>query len=164
MRKQGDNIIKLSLRKGANTAVPWQLNNEITKRRKIRERKKTLFKWSQIFWDMSLKKGQPKQTVKNARYRSGQREISILTWEFDPGSGWTLAACLTHASRTSLVGRIPSGWRPALASGGRVSNAWGTCLIPGDTSRKRLLIPHKRTVWHHTVWKTPVEWDGPASD
>ena len=24
------------------------------------------------------------------------------TWEFDPGSGWTLAACLTHASRTEL--------------------------------------------------------------
>ena len=28
----------------------------------------------------------------------------ILTWEFDPGSGWTLAACLTHASRTGLLG------------------------------------------------------------
>ena len=27
----------------------------------------------------------------------------ILTWEFDPGSGWTLAACLTHASRTGLL-------------------------------------------------------------
>ena len=27
-------------------------------------------------------------------------EINFLTWEFDPGSGWTLAACLTHASRT----------------------------------------------------------------
>ena len=25
------------------------------------------------------------------------------TWEFDPGSGWTLAACLTHASRTKLL-------------------------------------------------------------
>ena len=30
-------------------------------------------------------------------------------------------------------------------SGGRVSNAWITCLILGDNSWKRLLIPHKRT-------------------
>ena len=49
-------------------------------------------------------------------------------------------------------------------SGGRVSNAWVTCLIQGDNSWKRLLIPHKRTVPHGTVWKTPVVWDGPASD
>ena len=41
-------------------------------------------------------------------------------------------------------------------SGGRVSNAWITCLILGDNSWKRLLIPHKRTVPHGTVWKTPV--------
>ena len=29
--------------------------------------------------------------------------LNFLTWEFDPGSGWTLAACLTHASRTDLM-------------------------------------------------------------
>ncbi len=49
-------------------------------------------------------------------------------------------------------------------SGGRVSNAWATCPAQGDNSRKRLLIPHKRTVPHGTVWKTPVVQDGPASD
>ncbi len=38
--------------------------------------------------------------------------------EFDPGSGRTLAACLTHAS---LTGTSPSG---DYYSGGRVSNAW----------------------------------------
>ena len=38
-------------------------------------------------------------------------------------------------------------------SGGRVSNAWVTCLIQGDNSWKRLLIPHKRTVLHGTVRK-----------
>ena len=27
----------------------------------------------------------------------------IFIREFDPGSGWTLAACLTHASRTGLI-------------------------------------------------------------
>ena len=41
-------------------------------------------------------------------------------------------------------------------SGGRVSNAWITCLILGDNSWKRLLIPHKRTASHEAVWKTPV--------
>ena len=83
--------------------------------------------------------------------------------EFDPGSGWTLAACLTHASRT----RYKDGsfrTEDLVLSGGRVSNAWETCPVPGDTSWKRLLIPHKRTAPHGAVWKTPVEQDGPASD
>ena len=55
--------------------------------------------------------------------------------EFDPGSGLTLAACLMHASRT---GR-PSG----RLRGGRVRNAWGTCLLVGGSHRKRWVIPHK---------------------
>ena len=41
-----------------------------------------------------------------------------FTQEFDPGSGRTLAACLTHASRTESV----EGNGSAL-SGGRVRNA-----------------------------------------
>ena len=48
--------------------------------------------------------------------------MSVSDGEFDPGSGRTLAACLTHASRTRICGlRI----RPneAEESGGRVSNA-----------------------------------------
>ena len=31
--------------------------------------------------------------------RKALRKSEASTWEFDPGSGWTLAACLTHASR-----------------------------------------------------------------
>ena len=31
---------------------------------------------------------------------------------------------------------------PGDSSGGRVSNAWVTCPIQGDNSRKRLLKPH----------------------
>ena len=31
-------------------------------------------------------------------------EKNFSKWEFDPGSGRTLAACLTHASRTRLLG------------------------------------------------------------
>ena len=43
------------------------------------------------------------------------------------------------------------GWILIALSGGRVSNAWGTCPAPGDTSWKRLLIPHKRTGAHDPV-------------
>ena len=35
-----------------------------------------------------------------------------------------------------------------IISGGRVSNAWVTCLIQGDNSWKRLLKPHKHTLSH----------------
>ena len=39
----------------------------------------------------------------------------IITGEFDPGSEWTLAACLTHASRTrkgllAILSRVAHGW------------------------------------------------------
>ena len=92
-----------------------------------------------------------------------KREIAscYLEWikhfirEFDPGSGWTLAACLTHASRTGNIS-LRLRWIWSISSGGRVSNAWVTCLIQGDNSQKWLLIPHKRTGPHGLVWKTPV--------
>ena len=51
--------------------------------------------------------------------------IEELIREFDPGSGRTLAVCLTHASRARIV-----YWRLRLEideeSGERVSNAWAT--------------------------------------
>ena len=48
--------------------------------------------------------------------------LDTIYREFDPGSGRTLAACLTHASRTRICGKRI---RPIEAedSGGRVSNA-----------------------------------------
>ena len=58
--------------------------------------------------------------------------------EFDPGSGRTLAACLTHASRARLH---PSGWCP---SGERVSNTWATCPHLWDNPGKPELIPDTR--------------------
>ena len=42
----------------------------------------------------------------------------LSTGEFDPGSDWTLAACLTHASRTVTAESLLSGWR--------VANGWVT--------------------------------------
>ena len=53
---------------------------------------------------------------------------------------------------------------PVKLSGGRVSNAWVTCLVLGDNSWKQLLIPHKLTEPHGSERKTPVVRDGPASD
>ena len=49
-------------------------------------------------------------TFKNSRGKDKKSQQTILKpWsnfirEFDPGSGWTLAACLTHASRTRVAG------------------------------------------------------------
>ena len=58
----------------------------------------------------------------------------------------------------------PFGVTRLWLSGGRVSNAWGTCPVLGDSDWKRSIIPHKRTTSHDDVWKTPVVQDGPASD
>ena len=54
--------------------------------------------------------------------------------EFDPGSGRTLAACLTHASRAVRPFR-------GYTSGERVSNTWVTCLQLWDKPGKLGLIP-----------------------
>ena len=42
---------------------------------------------------------------KRSRVRDKRRIRRIYNREFDPGSGRTLAACLTHASRTDLIER-----------------------------------------------------------
>ena len=80
----------------------------------------------------------------------------IIYGEFDPGSGRTLAACLTHASRTLN----PLRWG---MSGERVSNTWATCPQLWDNSKKLGLIPDMtadRMVWW---WKDLSAGDGPAA-
>ena len=74
--------------------------------------------------------------------------------EFDPGSGWTLAACLTHSSRTDSSNTV---------SGGRVSNAWAICLCVRDNARKRSLIPHKTFESHVSDVKDLLHIDELAS-
>ena len=90
---------------------------------------------------------------------SCSKERPNIQWfrEFDPGSGWTLAARLTHASRTvkSLRGRI---------SGGRVSNAWVTCPYEWNNVWKRTLIPHNASGRHLPDAKDLSHKDGLASD
>ena len=49
-------------------------------------------------------------------------------------------------------------------SGGRVSNAWTTCLSLGDSSWKRLVIPHALHA-SHDIWRKDLSVrDGSASD
>jgi hypothetical protein len=62
---------------------------------------------------------------------------------------------MAHAMNTEC-------WMPD--SGGRVSNAWATCLSLGDNTGKLVLIPHD-IIWgiSYDQRRDPVE-DGPASD
>ena len=86
--------------------------------------------------------------------------MNTLHGEFDPGSGRTLAACLTHASRT---GRLKACFYEP--SGKRVSNAWATYRKDGDNIPKGVLIPNVVREAHAFRIKGfyPLS-DGPASD
>src|SRR3954454_23938523 len=60
--------------------------------------------------------------------------FTVFDGEFDPGSGRTLAACLTHASRAERLLREYS-------SGERVSNTWVICPGHRNNQWKRWLMP-----------------------
>ncbi len=85
---------------------------------------------------------------------------AVFCWsfngEFDPGSGRTLAACLTHASRAVRPFR-------GYTSGERVSNTWVTCPQLWDKPGKLGLIPDMTP--HRMVWggKPCAAEDGPAA-
>ena len=79
--------------------------------------------------------------------------------EFDPGSGRTLAARLTHASRTEMIWVYLDH-----LSGGRVSNTWATCLWERDSFWKRMVIPHNIQIPHGDCIKDSSLKDGLASD
>ena len=68
----------------------------------------------------------------------------LFYWEFDPGSGWTLAACLIHASHTGSSNT---------SSGERVSNTWATCPEDEDNSWKRLIILDNKHFRMNLFWK-----------
>ena len=129
-----------------------------------RQRSRTLkIEQNWNLWNLERGFGNPRKTIPNlqvihtGRKRlclSDYRDLTLCKWlntiykEFDPGSGRTLAARLTHASRTESRGACFS-W----LSGERVSNAWVTCPGVGDNSWKRLLIPHKPTDSHGSAGK-----------
>ena len=77
---------------------------------------------------------------------SDSNSARALVWgflfgEFDSGSGRTLAACLTHASRTERPFR-------GYSSGERVSNTWVICPALWDKPGKLGLIPNT-PCWLH---------------
>ena len=78
----------------------------------------------------------------------------IYNEEFDPGSGWTLAAGLTHASRgaAGCSNTLP-------ATGARVRNAWATCPSQEDKPWKRGLILHSIFKRHLLKIKASVVTD-----
>src|ERR1044072_2033121 len=83
----------------------------------------------------------------NLRPRGGGEPVSqAVLGEFDPGSGRTLAACLTHASRTERPLR-------GYSSGERVSNTWATCPQLWDNSGKPGLILDIHCSSHGGWWK-----------
>src|ERR1700752_3851291 len=72
--------------------------------------------------------------------------------EFDPGSGRTLAACLTHASRAVRPLR-------GYTSGERVSNTGPICPSHRDNAGKPKLIPNTTTPGIGWWWKVPAVMD-----
>ena len=85
--------------------------------------------------------------------------IKTLYWEFDPGSGWTLAACLRHASRGIGLFFLRNF---EVRTGKRVSNTLVTYLQDGDSPAKAGLIPdsHRRT--YVFLCKSFWAWRGPC--
>ena len=71
-------------------------------------------------------------------------------------AGGVLNTCKSNGVLLPRLRKLASEESFEVLSGGRVSNAWVTCLTQGDNSWKRLLIPHKTTVPHGTGVKTPV--------
>ena len=83
--------------------------------------------------------------------------INFYNEEFDPGSGWTLAGGLTHASRGVT-------WcsNTLMTTGARVSNAYATYPVQGDSPEKFGLIPHKDIERHLLIFKVSAVRDGHA--
>ena len=105
-----------------------------------------------------------KNTKTKKHAKSVNRARKNLYEEFDPGSGWTPAACLTHASRTKICFERPSGKERYILSGGRVSNAWVICLCQGDNIPKGMLIPYEIYSRHLGYIKDESDKDEPAFD
>ena len=96
-----------------------------------------------------------KKHLRDLSVRFGAWQLDF-NGEFDPGSGRTLAACLTHASRAVRPLR-------GYTSGERVSNTWVTCPQLWDKPGKLGLIPDIHFSLHGGWWKVFSAGDGPAA-
>ena len=66
-------------------------------------------------------------------------------------AGGVLNTCKSNGVSLPRLRKLASEESFEILSGGRVSNAWKTCLIQGDNRKKFLLIPHERTLSHGRV-------------
>ena len=99
-----------------------------------------------------------KTILRQSIYFSCRQIKTNYNEEFDPGSGWTLAAGLTHASR----GVTGIACNP-LTTGARVRNAYATYLLQGYSQEKFWITPHTIIFTPVKMKKTPVVKDGHAS-
>src|SRR3954453_9106449 len=83
---------------------------------------------------------------------SGARTSTDFNGEFDPGSGPTLAACLTHASRAVRPLR-------GYTSGERVRNTSAICPSHRETPGKTELITDTTSSGLSPWWKFPAVMD-----
>ena len=110
-----------------------EINNYLCTRKTREARQKHI--------EFKRKKRDHWNTIYNQVKNKNQSEVNFewvrqtYNGEFDPGSGWTLAGGLTHASRAVFVFRDRE-------SGVRVSNTCATCLYLGDSLSKGRLILH----------------------
>ena len=91
----------------------------------------------------SIKSKYQPETIKSGQNQTIEHILVILVTkiktyneEFDPGSGWTLATGLTHASRGVFKSLLLT------TTGARVSNAYPTCPSHWDSLSKERLIPN----------------------
>ena len=63
------------------------------------------------------------------------------------------AGGVPNTCKSNEVPLMKVRWSRGIPSGGRVSNAWVTCLLEVNNREKSLLIHHMLTVSHDTVRK-----------
>ena len=118
---------------------------------------------SEVYTSDSMKKderpGQSKLAFRG--FGLGRWNMIFYNGEFDPGSGWTLATGLTHASRGETTSKACFWWA---STGARVSNAYPTCPPLGDNLAKVRLIPNDISRRHQKEIKDLSVMDGDASD
>ena len=99
----------------------WSLTNEYTRKRNVDGEASRPRKGQQVFGMYVSRQsrpsrwfagnGRPDDALVNLQATfKAELNFSSSTWEFDPGSERTLAAGLTHASRTRTSVRVADGW------------------------------------------------------
>ena len=159
--KRCDIIIRLSRRAAAKTTARsfghWKLNNN----ERSTKHKSMCKNRSREFFKENTTQTKSKRAIKLERkiLSVGRRFI----YHFSRVWSWLrMNAGGVHNTFKSNGVNNKLAW--SWLSGGRVSNAWATCLCEGDNDRKQSLIPHKATKPHDFVAKDLSHKDGLASD